>query len=111
MLLTLAACGVLGVAGFAVAYATTPIPNPNELATSQASVIYYADGKTELARISQINRESVPLSKVPLHVQRALLAAEDRNFYNESGVSPTGHSPVASLVASSPAKTSQEYLP
>src|SRR6478736_7509523 len=90
VLLTLAACGVLGVAGFAVAYATTPIPNPNELATSQASVIYYADGKTELARISQINRESVPLKKVPLHVQRALLAAEDRNFYHESGVSPTG---------------------
>jgi hypothetical protein len=28
-----------------------------------------------------------------------------------SGVSPTGHSPVPSLVASSPAKTSQEYLP
>ncbi|MGZ4598943.1 MAG: transglycosylase domain-containing protein [Oryzihumus sp.] len=90
VLLTLAALGVLGVAGFAVAYATTPIPNPNQLATSQASVIYYADGKTELARISQINRESVSLSKVPLHVQRALLAAEDRNFYNESGVSPTG---------------------
>jgi membrane peptidoglycan carboxypeptidase len=90
ILLAVAAFVVLGVAGFAVAYATTPIPNPNQLAESQASIIYYADGKTEMARISQVNRESVPLSKVPVNVQRALLAAEDRTFYSNSGVSPTG---------------------
>ena len=83
---------LLGVAGFAVAYAITDIPAPNELANAQASIIYYSDGKTEMDRISEAdaNRESVPLAKIPLHVQRALLAAEDRSFYQNNGVSPSG---------------------
>ncbi|HET7475060.1 MAG TPA: transglycosylase domain-containing protein [Dermatophilaceae bacterium] len=74
----------------AVAYALIGIPSPNDLANAQASIVYYADGKTELDRISEINRESVPLKQVPLHVRRALLAAEDRDFYTNPGISPTG---------------------
>ena len=82
--------GLLLVIGFFVAYAMTPVPDPNELADAQASIIYYADGKSEMDRISEVNRESVPLSKVPKHVQEAHLAAEDRDFYENSGISPTG---------------------
>jgi len=78
------------VAAFGVAYARTDIPQPNQLANAQASIIYYSDGKTEMDRVSVVNRESVPLTKIPLHVQRALLAAEDRTFYQNNGVSPTG---------------------
>jgi membrane peptidoglycan carboxypeptidase len=81
---------LLAVIAFFVAYATIDTPKPNDLANAQTSVIYYSDGKTELARISEINRESVPLSKVPKAVQLAHLAAEDRNFYQNSGVSPSG---------------------
>src|SRR5665811_561517 len=81
---------LVGATLVGVAYATISIPQPNDLANAQASIIYYADGKTELARISEINRESVPLSQIPLHVQHALLAAEDRTFYQNNGVSPTG---------------------
>ncbi|WP_270887065.1 transglycosylase domain-containing protein [Pedococcus sp. 5OH_020] len=81
---------VLAVAAFFVAYATIKTPEPNDLANAQASIIYYRDGKTELDRISEVNRESVPLSKVPKKVQEAHLAAEDRNFYQNSGISPTG---------------------
>ncbi|HEX5522951.1 MAG TPA: transglycosylase domain-containing protein [Pedococcus sp.] len=84
------AAGLLGAIGFFVAYATTDIPQPNDLADAQASIIYYADGKTEMDRISEVNRESVPLSKVPKAVQQAHLAAEDRNFYANSGISPSG---------------------
>ena len=43
-----------------------------------------------MARISEVNRESVPLTQIPLHVQHALLAAEDRTFYQNNGVSPSG---------------------
>ena len=82
--------GVLGIAGVGVAYALIKVPQPNDIATAQASIIYYADGETEMARISEINRESVPLGDIPEPVQKAMLAAEDRNFYQESGVSPTG---------------------
>jgi len=81
---------LLGVAAFGVAYAATNVPQPNELANAQASIVYYSDGKTEMDRFSVVNRESVPLDKIPLHVQRALLAAEDRTFYENSGVSPSG---------------------
>ncbi|MGC1208763.1 MAG: penicillin-binding protein, partial [Ornithinimicrobium sp.] len=56
--------GVLTLAGvFLVAYASTDIPDPNEFAESQSSIIYYADGETEMARFTGgTNRESVPLS-------------------------------------------------
>ena len=92
VLLTLLGLFLAGVATVAVAWVAIGIPSPNQLAEAQASVIYYADGKTEMDRITQVdgNRESVPLSKVPVHVQHAVLAAEDRSFYQNKGVSPTG---------------------
>jgi membrane peptidoglycan carboxypeptidase len=74
----------------AIAYARTTIPNPSELAAQQTTTIYYSDGKTPLARIGATNRTDVELSDVPLDVQHAVLAAEDRHFYSEPGISPTG---------------------
>ena len=90
VLLTMLGLFLLGAAAFGVAYASTAVPQPNDLANAQASIIYYSDGKTEMDRISEVNRESVPLTKIPVHVQRALLAAEDRSFYTNNGVSPSG---------------------
>jgi len=84
------AVAVLGLLFVGISYATIKPPKPNDIATAQASVIYYADGKTELQRISQINRESVNIADLPEHVGEAMLAAEDRGFYQENGVSPKG---------------------
>ena len=81
---------VLALAGFFTAYALIDTPEPNDLASAQASVIYYADGKTELDRISEVNRESVKINQIPTVVREAHLAAEDRTFYKNSGISPTG---------------------
>ena len=81
---------VLALVGFFTAYALIQTPEPNDLASAQASVIYYADGKTELDRISEVNRESVKLPQIPTVVREAHLAAEDRTFYENSGISPTG---------------------
>ena len=81
---------LLAVIAFFTAYAMIDKPVPNDLANAQASIIYFADGKTEMDRISEVNRESVPLSKVPKAVREAHLAAEDRNFYENSGISPSG---------------------
>ncbi|SDP52920.1 Membrane carboxypeptidase (penicillin-binding protein) [Pedococcus dokdonensis] len=81
---------LLAVVAFFLAYSLIDTPKPNDLANAQASIIYYADGKTEMDRISEVNRESVKLSQVPKPVQQAHLAAEDRNFYQNSGISPTG---------------------
>ncbi|GAA2443210.1 transglycosylase domain-containing protein [Actinomadura vinacea] len=82
---------ILGAATlFGVAYANTPIPSEAQAeAVAQESVIYYRDGKTPIARIG-MHRESVPISRIPPVVRHAVLAAEDRNFESEHGVSPTG---------------------
>ena len=82
----------LGVIAFGVAYALIDTPEPNDLVNAQTSIVYYADGKTEMDRISVDggNRVSVPLKQVPEAVRQAHLAAEDRDFYQNSGISPTG---------------------
>ncbi len=81
---------VLGVAGFATAYALTDVPDPNELADAQVSTVYYADGTTPMGTFAARNRVNVSIGDVPVPVQRAVLAAEDRSFYENRGVSPTG---------------------
>ena len=75
-----------------IAYATTDIPEPNELANAAGVDHLLHDGKTEIDRIeAEGNRESVPLSKVPKAVQQAVLAAEDRDFYDELRHLPDRH--------------------
>lgn len=91
ILLTLLGLLVLLAAAIGIAYARTEIPDPKAAAEAQVSIVYFSDGKTEMGRInSASNRESVPLSKVPKKVQQAFLAAEDRTFYTNNGVSVSG---------------------
>ena len=87
-----AAALLLGVIAFSVVYARVSVPDPNKLVTAQTSVVYWSDGKTELGRFSEVdgNRQLIPLSQVPEHAQNAVLAAEDRSFYSNAGVSPRG---------------------
>ena len=87
--------GLLGlllaaIAALVVIYFTTDIPQANADATKQISIAYYDDGKTEIGRLGSINRVPVTLDKVPVQTQHAFLAAEDRDFYENKGVSPTG---------------------
>ncbi|WP_399925715.1 transglycosylase domain-containing protein [Streptomyces kanamyceticus] len=78
---------LLCVGAFLAGYLLVEIPPANAAATKQSNVYLYEDG-TEIARDGKVNRENVPLSEVPLHVQRAVLAAEDRDFHSESAVDP-----------------------
>ncbi|MGH3097889.1 MAG: transglycosylase domain-containing protein, partial [Streptosporangiales bacterium] len=80
---------LLGAGFFIVSYILIPVPAPNEVAVSQTSVITYDNGKP-LGRLAAQNREKVSIDKVPKHVQHAVLAAEDREFYSEPGFSVTG---------------------
>lgn len=87
---TIVGIGLLGVVAFTYFVITTPIPQPSEISRANSTIVYYADGETELGRIGEYNRTEVPLAKIPLNLQRAVLAAEDRDFYNHSGFSVTG---------------------
>lgn len=74
---------------FAVAYATIDVPK-NAAPLPQTTVFYYADGKTEMGRLATENRENVDITQIPADVQHAVVASEDRSFYTNKGVSPTG---------------------
>ncbi len=78
------------VVGLSIAVATIQIPKPNDLAVAQTTRIYYDDGKTEIGRIGEANRTSVPLDRISPQMQAAMLAAEDRGFYNHGGFDPKG---------------------
>jgi len=87
---TLILLAALGTTAVVVLLARTEVPTPNELATSEATVVYYADGTNEIGRLGESTRRSVPLTDIPIEVQQAVLAAEDRDFYNHGGISPVG---------------------
>ncbi|MFF8612532.1 transglycosylase domain-containing protein [Streptomyces sp. NPDC015350] len=76
---------LLLVGGFIAGYTLVDIPPANTSATAQSNVYLYEDGST-LARSGEVNRENVKLAQIPLTVQRAVLAAEDRDFYSERAV-------------------------
>nr|WP_246400850.1 transglycosylase domain-containing protein [Jiangella mangrovi] len=68
----------------------TDIPEANAFARSEATIVYWADGKTELGRFSAENRETVDISEIPQACQDAVVAAEDRSFYENNGFDPVG---------------------
>lgn len=80
---------ILGILGFAYAYFAVSIPDPNAFVNSQSTIIQYANGK-EIGRLGSENRTVVKLANIPIHVRQAVMAAEDRNFYTQSAVSPVG---------------------
>lgn len=79
----------LMVAVVVMYYAFTDVPRPEDIPLEQVATIQYADGST-LARVGPVDRTLVQLDQVPDHVKWAVLAAEDRSFYSDPGVSIRG---------------------
>ncbi|MFL6161941.1 MAG: transglycosylase domain-containing protein [Jatrophihabitantaceae bacterium] len=77
---------VLAVTVYSVAH----VPSPDQLQTNQTAILQYADGSTMAFITGGENRTDVPLDKVPPYVQAAVIAAEDRSFYTEPGISIRG---------------------
>ena len=90
LLIVLGAVVTVGAIVMGIAFALTEIPSPNEVASSEATVVTYADGTTEIGRLGEATRRSIDLAEVPLTAQHAVLAAEDRDFYEHGGISPVG---------------------
>ncbi|HEV3294261.1 MAG TPA: biosynthetic peptidoglycan transglycosylase, partial [Streptosporangiaceae bacterium] len=93
--LTLAAAAfgvfiIVAAAGVAYAYSKTPIPNPQASVFVQASKVYFSDGKTEVGQFGQTNRVILQYNQIPVVMRNAVVAAEDKNFWHEGGISPTG---------------------
>jgi membrane peptidoglycan carboxypeptidase len=89
--LIVALAGTLMLIGaFVYLYKTTPIPNPNKDFQTQTSFVYYADGKSQLGSYATQNREIIPYSEMPPNLRNAVVAAEDRTFWTNSGIDPKG---------------------
>ncbi len=88
VLFTVFALFVIAAAG--LFYAATKVPLPDSVDTEQVSTVTYRDGTTEVVKIGSVNRTDVPLDAVSIDARNAVLAAENRKFYQESGVSWRG---------------------
>jgi membrane peptidoglycan carboxypeptidase len=75
---------LLGVVG----YVATDVPTPSKFATDQSTRITYISGST-IGTLGK-NRQIVPLKDISADAQHAVLAAEDRDFYTEPGISVKG---------------------
>jgi membrane peptidoglycan carboxypeptidase len=80
---------LLGMGAFIVLYMVVSVPEGNAAARRQSNIYHYSDGSM-FARTGKVNREIVDLSKVPTSVQKTFVAAENKSFYNDSGVDLKG---------------------
>ncbi|GGS58630.1 penicillin-binding protein [Streptomyces violaceus] len=80
---------LVAVAG--IGYAMVGVPNEeNAAALSQNNVYYWANGKQMIATGSGQNRQNVTIDRIPEAMQQAVISAENKSFYQDSGVDPMG---------------------
>jgi penicillin-binding protein 1A len=72
-------------------YAFARVPLPDEVPTAQTIVFLDQTGRSEIGTLTaQENRRVVPLKKIKEHTRLAVLAAEDRDFYDHGAISWRG---------------------
>ncbi len=82
---------LLAMAGsYEYLYSTTSIPAALTSARQQDDIVYYSNGTTEIGTIGSVNRQDLPLASIPTTLQNAFIAAEDKDFWHEGGINPTG---------------------
>ena len=93
----LAACALSGfgfavmlVIGYFYVLSATPIPAASQFAVGQASRVYFRDGTTLVGMFGESDRQTLQPNQIPTMVRNAMVAAEDKHFYDEGGVSPVG---------------------
>ncbi|HET6299478.1 MAG TPA: transglycosylase domain-containing protein, partial [Kribbella sp.] len=98
-LVALFCLGVIGAAAtFFIGYQLTDIPDPNKKFETNTTTVTYAGGQP-MGSFFEQNRRSVPLDKIPKTVQDAVIAAEDRTFWTNPGISPSGMARAAFNIA------------
>lgn len=77
----------VSVATFTLIYELTSISVRNSYTASKASIFEYTNG-SEVGRVYREDRIEIPIYRVPMSFQEAILAAEDSNFYTHFGIDP-----------------------
>jgi len=90
-LLLIVAVGVTGCAVYASISSQLPDPDLTKAKGSdQSTIIYDRNGKVITKVWAEENRQVVTLSEIPEKMQQALIATEDKRFYQHEGVDPLG---------------------
>ncbi len=76
--------------GYQYLSSSATIPAALASANYQNTTVYYSDGKTVLGTFGATNRQDLTYAQIPQQLQNAVVAAEDKNFWTEGGISPTG---------------------
>jgi 1A family penicillin-binding protein len=74
-------------------YYSHNLPDPNKLLSRdvpQSTKIYARDGSLLYEIHGEFKRTLVNLDQISPYLKKATVAIEDRNFYNEGGISPSG---------------------
>ena len=92
--------GILGVAGLAVyGYTSTTRPNPNADFQTATTFVYYNNGKSQLGSFAVQNRQPLTFEEIPDNVKQAVVAAENRDFWTDKGISIRGMFRAAWVIA------------
>lgn len=82
--------GLTGMAGFAFLYVTTDLPDPNEDFTTNTTFIFYNDGASQMGSLAVQNRVTMDFADMPQNMKDAVVAAENRTFWEDPGFSAKG---------------------
>jgi membrane peptidoglycan carboxypeptidase len=78
---------VLAGAGVVVGgYYVDSVPTPEQLSLPESTTVYYADGRTPMAKLGTENRTILRFDEMEDAVKQAIVAAEDRTFWTNKGV-------------------------
>ena len=82
--------GIIGVGAIAVAYSMIKLPDPNADFQTNTTFIYYRDGEEKLGSLAVQNRQTISYAEMPQLMKDAVVAAENRTFWEDPGFSVTG---------------------
>ena len=81
---------LIGVGGFIILYRAIDIPDADADFEAQSTIVYYADGKTQLGKFAIQNRDAISYNEMPQNIKDAVVAAENRSFWTDNGVDVKG---------------------
>ncbi|GAA3629754.1 transglycosylase domain-containing protein [Microlunatus ginsengisoli] len=73
-----------------IGYNTVQRPNPNADFETATTFVYYNDGKSQLGSFAIQNRQPLTFEEMPDSIKQAIVAAENRTFWDDPGISIRG---------------------
>ncbi|MGJ6980657.1 transglycosylase domain-containing protein [Aestuariimicrobium soli] len=81
---------IVAVVGALLFYQRTTLPDPNKDFNTNTTFVNYRDGRTRIGSFAVQNRTTIPYDQMSPHIKDAVVAAENRTFWTDRGISPSG---------------------